>query len=135
MTDELNPRARKTLVVAVHSAYVVFLAVGAIWIAVVLGQNDPDDDWMISARAVFWPIAALVAGIAAAVAIATRVWLSTGRRGPLFAADMIVPALVFAMAGPFLLDPTMIGEFPGVAIAVGAGLVSGGTIASAKPPG
>lgn len=134
MTDVLGPRPRKQLVVAVHTAYVVLLVIGAVWIAVVLGENDPNDDWMISAKAVFWPIAALVLGIAATVAIAALAWLRTGRRAPLFAADMIVPVAAFVVAGPFLLDPTMVGEFPGLAVAVVAGLVSGGTVASAKPP-
>lgn len=121
-------------VVAVHAAYVLFLVVAAASIALVLGENDPDDDWMISARMVAWPIAAIVGLLAGCVASATVRWVRNGNRGVLFLADMVVPALALMTAGPFIVDPSFMGDLPGLAVTIVFALVCGGFVAAVRPP-
>lgn len=119
-------------VVAIHAALVVLLFIGAAWIAVVLGENDPDDDWMISNRMVFWPIAGMVALFAGGTAVATYSWARTGNRGPLFLADMAVPVLALPFAGPLTVDPSFDTEFPALAAVVVFALVCGGFVAAVR---
>ena len=121
-------------VVAIHAAFVVLLFIGAAWLALVVGESDPDDDWMVSARMVFWPIAGMVALIASGTAAATYWWARKGNRGLLFLADMAVPVLALMFAGPLIVDPGFMGEFPGLAAAVVFALVCGGFVAAVRPP-
>lgn len=121
-------------VVAVHAAYALSLIAAAAWIALVLGANDPNDDWMISARMVFWPIAAVVGLVAAGVAAATYRWARHGNRGLLFLADMVVPVLALMTAGPFIVDPSFMADFPVLAGCFVFALVCGGFVAAVRPP-
>ena len=121
-------------VVVMHAAFVVLLFIGAAWIALVLGENDPDDDWMVSARMVFWPVAAMVALIAGGTAFATYLWARKGNRGLLFLADMAVPVLALLFAGPLIVDPSFMGESPALAAVVVLALVCGGFVAAVRPP-
>lgn len=120
-------------VVAVHGAYALYLIVAAAWIALVLGENDPSDDWMISARMVFWPIAAMVGLVAAGVAAATYRWARHANRSILFLADMVVPVLALITAGPLIVDPSFMADFPVLAGAVVFALICGGFVAAVRP--
>jgi hypothetical protein len=119
--------AQRGLVVAHVQYAVVLLALGA-WVAIVLGADDPNDDWMIRARMVAWPVAAVIGGVAVGVLATTAMWARSASRAPVFLADMIIPVSVFLVTGPLILAPSL-HTVPTVLV-----LVSGGFVAGVRSP-
>ena len=69
----------------------------------------------------------------AGVAAATYRWARNGSRGTLFLADMVVPVLALLAAGPFIVDPSFMADFPVLAGAVVFALACGGFVAAVRP--